>query len=342
MKPPIATFLTTLALALCPAGGSLGAQDRPGELRPLDPPAVAPAPLDSRESRAMSEALSRAIERGWESLHLLTRCPPSAQLDSVEIFGSGIGVWNSSRQFTIPADAIRRTLSLLSDAGFAAMPAAARGERVSREAGPRLPRPGTEVTCQISLELDGLEKTVVQLRKGDQSEDLRELAAALLAVSRGHAERGITPAGLADALAKVASGELAPELLSVSVQRKPMAGQEGRGWLLAVRRQHGEARRFTPGGGFGEARRASLEAQEIRTLAELLTRDRLPTMPANLWSDVYTDLEVSVMRWGKSIQARQFDGLKPEALGVQQRAFDHLVDRLDQLSDRILKQAAGN
>ena len=65
-------------------------------------------------------------------------------------------------------------------------------------------------------------------------------------------------------------------------------------------------------------------------------------MPANLWSDVYTDLEVSVMRWGKSIQARQFDGLKPEALGVQQRAFDHLVDRLDQLSDRILKQAAGN
>ena len=100
---------------------------------------------------------------------------------------------------------------------------------MSREAGPRLPRPGTEVTCQISLELDGLEKTVVQLRKGDQSEDLRELAAALLAVSRGHAERGITPTGLADALAKVASGELAPELLSLSVQRKPMAGQEGRG-----------------------------------------------------------------------------------------------------------------
>jgi hypothetical protein len=290
----------------------------------------------------MSEALSRAIERGWESLHLLTRCPPSAQLDSVEILGSGVGVWNSSRQFAMPADAIRRTLSLLRDAGFAAMPAAARGERGSREAGPRLPRPGTEVTCQISLELDGLEKTVVQLRKGDQSEDLRELAAALLAVSRGHAEQGITPTGLADALAKVASGELAPELLSLSVQRKPMAGQEGSGWLLAVRRQHGEARSFTPEGGFGEARRARLEAREIRTLAELLTRDRLPTMPANLWSDVYTDLEVSVMRWGKSIQARQFDGLKPEALGVQQRAFDHLIARLDQLSDRILKQAAGN
>jgi len=339
MNCPIGTFLVTLALALGPQP-TLEAQDRPGELRPLDPPAVSHAPLDSREAQAMSEALSRAIERGWESLHLLTRCPPSARLDSVEVFGSGVGVWNSSRQFAMPADAIRRTLSLLRDAGFAAMPAAPRGERGSREEGPRLPRPGTEVTCQISLELDGLEKTVVQIRKGDQSEDLRELAAALLDLSRGHAERGITPTGLADALVKVASGELAPELLSLSVQRKPMAGQEGRGWLLAVRRQRAEVRPFTPGEGLGEARGASLDAPEIRALAELLTRDRLPTMPANLWSDVYTDLEVSVMRWGKSIQARRFDGLKPDALGQQQEAFDHLVGRLTQLSQRVLKPAS--
>jgi hypothetical protein len=339
MNRPGATLLVTLALALSrQAPGSLEAQERPGELRPLDPPAVPLGPLDSREAQAMSEALSRAIGRGWDSLHLVTRCPPSARLDSVEVFGSGVGVWNSSRQFEMPRETIRRILSLLRDAGFATMPSSPGGGQRSKEEGPTLPRPGTEVTCQISLELDGLEKTVVQLRKGEQSEDLRELAAALLALSRDHAQRGITPTGLADALARVASGELAPELLSVSAQRRPMAGQEGRGWLLAVRRQHAEARPFTPGEGFGEARQASLDAQEIRALAELLTRDGLPKMPRNLWSDVYTDLEVTVMRWGKSIQARQFDGLKPDALRDQQKAFDHIVDRLIQLSRRILEQ----
>jgi len=342
MNCPVATFLMTLAVA--PGGQATGpfdVQERPEELRPLDPPTVPLAPPDSREARAMSEALSRAIERGWESLHLMTRCPPSTGLDTLEVFGSGVAVWNGSRQFAMPADATRRILSLLRDAGFATMPSAPGGERRSKEHGPLLPRPGTEVTCQISLELDGLERTVVQLRKGEQSEDLRELAAALLAVSRGHAERGITPTGLADALARVASGELAPELLNLSAQRRPMAGQEGRGWLLAVRRQYAEARPFTPGEGVGEPRRERLDAQEIRALAELLTRDRLPTMPANLWSDVYTDLEVTVMRWGKSVQARRFDGLKPDALGDRQNAFDHLVDRLIQLSDRILSAPAG-
>jgi hypothetical protein len=335
------SLVVTLALALGgQAAGPLGAQDRPGEVRPLDPPAVPPPSLDSREVHAMSEALSRAIERGWESLHLLTRCPPSEELGSVEVFGSGVGIWDSSRQFVVPKDAIRRMLALLRDAGFAAMPAAPDGEGGSLE-GPRLPRPGTEVTCQVSLELDGLEKTVVQLRKGGQSEDLRQLAGALLALSRGHAERGITPAGLADALARVASGELAPELLRLSVQRRPTPGQDGAGFVLAVRRQHAEARPFTPGGGFGEPRRVRLEAQEIRDLAGLLVRDRAPALPVNLWSDVYTDFEVSVMRWGRSIQARRFDGLKPDARGDQQKAFEHLLAGLLQLSHRVLKPGDG-
>ena len=314
----------TLALALRPeAAASFEAQDRP---KPVGTPA-----------EAMAQALSHAIDVGWKSLHLLTRCPPSTSLDSVEVFGSGVAVWNSSRQFEMPADTIRLLLTRLRDAGFATMPAAHGGKYGSPPDGRTPPRPATEVTCLISLELDGVEKEVVQLRKGDQSEDLRALAAALLELSRGHAERGITPTGFADALAKVASGALAPELFSLSLQRKPTAGQ-GRGWLLEIRRQHVEARPFAPDKGFGGLCRAPLDAQEIRSLAELLGRERLPTLPANLWSLAYTDLDVSVMRWGKSIQARQFDGLKPDALGDQQKAFDHLVDRLTQLTDRILQQ----
>jgi hypothetical protein len=129
MKHSIGAFAVILAVALSPrTAATLDAQDRPGELRPLDPPAVPPAQPDPRDVQEMSETLSRAIERGWQSLHLLTRCPSSTRLDSVEVFGSGVGVWNSSRQFDMPSETIRRMLSLLRDAGFAAMPVAAGGE----------------------------------------------------------------------------------------------------------------------------------------------------------------------------------------------------------------------
>jgi hypothetical protein len=298
--------------------------------------ALASASRIDPQAEAMSAALPHAIEAGWKSLHLLTRCPPSAQLDSVEVFGSGVAVWNGSRQFELPAETIHRILVRLRDAGFATMPAAHGGRSSPLQEGPRPPRPATEVTCLISLELDGAEKEVVQLRKGSQSEELRLLAAALLDLARGHAERGITPTGLDDALAKLASGVLAPELFGLSLQKRPTSGP-GEGSLLVIRRQRAEARPLAPAGGWGAARSTLLDASEICSLAELLVRDRLPTMPANLWSEVYTDLDVSVMRWGKSIQARQFDGLEPDALGARQKAYDHLVGRLNELAERILQ-----
>ena len=79
--------------------------------------------------------------------------------------------------------------------------------------------------------------------------------------------------------------------------------------MLAVRRRNAEARPVASGGGFADARRTSLDATEIRALAEVLTRARVEAIHANLWSEAYTDFDISVMRWGKSVQARQFDGL---------------------------------
>jgi len=44
-----------------------------------------------------------------------------------------------------------------------------------------------------------------------------------------------------------------------------------------------------------------------------------------------------VMRWRKSIQARQFDGMERSDLGDQQKAFDGLIEGVRELSLRILK-----
>jgi hypothetical protein len=320
-----------------PGVGLYGLEGPRRHVHPVDHPPPGSTLTDSRESEEFSEALARAAEGGWEGLHLLTRCPSSRRVEALEVFGSGVAVWNSARQFRLPAEEIRRILSVLKVAGFAVMPTAYGGEPASLKESPKVPRAGAEITCQISLELDGQLKTVVQLRKGEQSKELRDLAGAVLEISRSHAEQGISPTGLEDALARIASGELAPELLSLSVHRKPMAGQAGEGRHLSVRRQNGETRPVTDAAA-RELRRRHLEAEEVRALAGLLLRCGFPEMPANLWSEIYTDVDVSVMRWRKSIQARQFAGMGRAKGGAGQKGFDHLLEGLAELEKGITQQ----
>jgi len=338
MKGLLAAVSIALALSVVAQGRASSDSQKPTqEIRPLDQPVARPERPETEEDRILAGALSRAIDSGWQSLHLVTRCPSSRQTDSLEVFGTGVAVWNSSRQFEMPAATIRQVLAVLKDAGFASMPAAFGGETEPVEEAPEVPRPGAEVTCQISVELDGHEKTVVQLREGDQSRRLADLATAVLDLARSHARQGVSPTGLQDALARLATGELAPQLLGLSVHLKTLDGDPGGGWMLAIRGQHAEARSFAAGAGYGEARRVLLDAEEIRTLARRLVRGGVAALPANLWAQTYTDLDVSVMRWRKSIQARQFDGMEPGDLGDQQKAFDALIEGVRELNLRIMK-----
>jgi hypothetical protein len=322
-----------------PRIGAHGGEGPPRDVHPVDQSSPGSTLPDPREAEVFSEALERAAKGEWQGLHLLTRCPSSRRLDALEVFGSGVAVWNSARQFRLPVEEIRRILSVLKDAGFGAMPPAYGGEPGSLKHSPKVPKAGAEVTCQISLELDGEVKTVVQLRKGDQSREFRDLASAVLELSRSHAQHGVSPTGLEDALARVARGELAPELLSLSIQRKPMGGQRGEGRHLTLRRQTAETRPMTETAATTEVHRRQLAAEEVRSLAELLRRCDFAGMPANLWSETYTDLDVSVMRWRKSIQARQFAGMGPGDRGAQQKAFDLLLEGLTELEKGITKES---
>jgi hypothetical protein len=304
-------------------------------IQPLDEAAETSSPPDPQAVAAMSGALTNAITAGWQDLHLVVRCPAPEQSDSLEVFGDGVGIWNMERQLSLPRGVLQEMLSTLQSYNFAAMPYAFGGEAKPLQRRTKTPPAGAEVACQIALELDGLSKTVIQMRKGEQSADLRNLAEQLLGLARPYAKEGLTASGLQDALDKVANGDFAPELFALSVQQKPMGGQKGEGWILSIRRMEAQARSLAAGYGEPEAVTADLDSEMIQSLARLLHTSRVAEMPVNMWAEVYTDFGVGVMRWRKSIQARQFDGMRPEDLGEQQEAFDALIAELDKLYRQV-------
>jgi hypothetical protein len=305
------------------------------QIQPVDEAAESSPQPDPQAVAAMSGALTKALAAGWQDLHLVVRCPAHEQSDSLEVFGDGVGIWNMERQLSLPREVLQEMLSTLQSNSFAAMPYAFGGKAKPLQKRTKTPPAGAEIACQIALELDGSSKTVIQMRKGEQSAELRKLAEHLLSLARPHAEEGLTASGLQDALDKVAKGDFAPVLFGLSVHQKPMGGQEGEGWVLSIRRMEAQARSLAAGSGDLKAVTVSLDSEMIQSLARLLGTSRVAEMPANVWAEVYTDFGVGVMRWRKSIQARQFDGMKPEDLGEQQEAFDALIAELDKLYQQV-------
>lgn len=310
------------------------------QARPVDQNPDIPRQPDPKEIHALRQALTQAVTEGWQDFHLQTRCPGPDDLDSLEVFGNGVGVWNMESQIRLPAATIRRMLSTLLAADFAAMPTSFGGKARPLTESPRMPPAGAEIACQISLDLDEVSKTVIQMRKGEQSTELQNLAGSLLDLARPYVDKGVTPNGLEDSLAKVANGELAPELLSLSVHRKPMGGQEGDGWLLVIRLGVVEVRSVSAKSDHEPPHRMELGAEQIRALAAFLNQKGLAAMPVNLWARIYTDLDAGVMRWRKSIQARQFDGMQPGDLGDRQEAFDALIAELESLRNRAIQEGS--
>jgi hypothetical protein len=146
---------------------------------------------------------------------------------------------------------------------------------------------------------------------------------------------GATVASLEEGLDKIARGELAPELLTLQLLRRPedAHASEG-GWMLRI--EGGEARlsRISDAG-WSAPRRLRLSAAEVADLARALAAAHPGDLPANLYSTWYQDLQIDVLNRTKSIQARQFARMTPETHGEKQQRFDRLVSALEALEARF-------
>jgi hypothetical protein len=294
-----------------------------------------------RETAALRRALERAIAEpaARDSLRLAVECRRDEGFAGVRVFGNGVGIWNDERQFRLDPGQIGSLLRALQAADFLALDEIYGGPPKT----PPKPAGGgagmaTMVTCRVELALDGRDKQVLQLEKGEQSPVLKRLAEDLLAACEAPARSGLAAASLRDGLEKIARGELAPEAWVVVLHRKPDAGAPAPGFLLRVLGSQISVQSYDPQAGYGETVVADLRPEEIRTLAaELAARDPA-AWPSNLYAEDYTDLSFQVLNHKKSIQARQFAGMEPGTGAPHQQAFEEVFALLDRLHSTVVDQ----
>lgn len=324
IRPVTALFLLA-ALTACSGAPAPETSARPGG---GGEPATGGDPL----SRALDTALER---RSWDDLRLESECQDDAgRLRSVTLFGSGVGIWNRARQFPLERERLLGLLEELRRAGFGAMREAHGGKDDPEPGAPAAW--GLEMICRVRLALDGVEKQSYQLSEGRQDAGLKKLAEQILSVGEELGPSGLAASSLEDGLARIARGELAPEALTLQLQRQPddPSSREG-GWILRV--EHGKAQIsfHDLDTGWTDPRQVRLSREETAGLARQLAEVRPEDLPANLYSSWYEDLEIRVLNQKKSLQARRFAHLTPETHGEKQKRFDQLVAVLENLEKRV-------
>lgn len=314
----LAAFLLLPVLTACSGAPAPETPSRPGSDMESETPAT---------GAAITRALDAALAHGsWQALRLDAECQEdgAGRLRSVRLFGTGVGIWNNERQFSVSRERLLNLLGELRRAGFGAMPESY-GEEDEEDW-------GLQMICRVRLVLDGEDKQSYQLTKGPRSAKLKSLAETILAVGAELGPSGVTAASLEDGLDKIARGELAPEALTLQLHRQPEDPKsiEG-GWILRV--EDGSAQISLPSAEaeWTEPRRVALAREEVAGLARQLAAVRPGELPVNLYSTWYEDLEIRVLNRKASLQARRFANLTPETHGEKQKRFEQLVAAIEGL-----------
>lgn len=331
-----------LMLALCTASACAGARGLRSEgpqTRSAAPQEISREPQDpERQSNRgeLTTALREALQAGDVDWGLNTWCLMDSGPQSLTVFKGGVAVWGNRKQFLLGHSQARTILKSLLDHDLAGMHASYGGEE-----DPRVPHSkfATRIICQIDLETGRFRKSSVQFYGGLQYGPLRALAEELLGFGETYGSSGVGAESLSEGLRKISQGELAPELLSLIINRQPgtvSSRDESPGWLLKV-----QARRvsWVPLPLDPDTPELQIEAgpDEIQRLAEQLWSAGIEKLPGNLYAEGYTDLSLAILDHRKTIQARPFARMDRNAHGVEQGRFDQILRVLYELQERVQK-----
>jgi len=246
---------------------------------------------------------------------------------SARLFGNGVGIWNDRAQIRLSRPEILSIASALKEARFGAMPSQL-GDESDK----------VRLRGKIVVSIAGKTKGVVQLANGEQSEALSALASRILRLAGERAGTGVTAASLAEALAKLSTGVLAPETLRLTALRRPERPDAGgRGWLLQLEGRQALARPVARGG-YGKQKRLELSDAEARSIFGALRESSPDSLPSNLYASDYTEVRIEVLQWSRDLLARPSPNVTPETHGDRQKVFDRIVERLTRLEDRVEKE----
>jgi hypothetical protein len=266
----------------------------------------------SRPNRSLARALDD-VAHGvvTDGFRVRVEWSRSGRMVSAEIYGSGAGIWNDERAFRVTSVEIADIARALREARFAAMP-----ERFGEAESDFLTMRG-----KVNVAVGDAAKTVVQIDRGPQSDELANLAAAILARAEAASRNGIAATSLTDGLEKIASGAIPAEALRVTAQQRGAAG-----FLLQIRGGEATARRFEPKSGYGPPRRMRVAAAEIVEIV----KDGAAIQNAH--APEYTELRVEILGRAEERMAR------PESPNTRDARFDAAIDALRGIAERALAQ----
>jgi hypothetical protein len=252
---------------------------------------------------------------------------------SARVFGNGVGIRDERSQFRLSRPEVLSIASALREARFGAMPAQF-GEEGDK------PKLRGKMTVSIAGKTQG----VVQLAEGDQSEEFSALASRILKIVSERAKTGVTASSLADALAKLSTGALAPEVLRLTVVHRPEKPDAAvRGWILQLDGRQAVARPMSREG-YGSPKQLELTPADTRSLAGALQQSGPEGLPYNLYASDYTELRIEALQWSRDLLARRVPNITAQTHGDRQKAFDRVIEvmaRLEARVEREGREAAG-
>jgi hypothetical protein len=287
--------------------------------------APAAAGIERPTSGELDAALKTARGEQPPGYHLVVHRTDEAGQRSLEVFPSGVGIWNHTAQVVL-APALRSSLlEILRERGFAAMEPSYGGKGK-----PGLQQAAIRITCRVALEIDGLQKSSVQQADGEQSAELAALADAILDRVEPLAEDAVTAADLTDGLRKLADGRLAAEALSLRFVRLP-AAKDHAGSILMIRGGEESRRAYVPGRHIGDEVVAPVSAAGLEAVAKALLAADVASLPVNLKSADHVELEVAVLGRRTTVVGRDFSRAVVD--DAAQNRFDKLMDFLGEFED---------
>ena len=275
------------------------------------------------DAKDLETALQRGIDDPGIPFQLQVNCVDQKGNRAMEIFAGGAAIWNRRSQVMLSAGVRSALLQDLLFQGFA---------RFERHYGghgqPEKTAAAARMTCRIHLDIEGLQKTSVQQAGGEQSTALAGLATLLLDEVENHKESAVTPDSLQDALEKLASGRLAPQMLKLRFVSLPADDADTEGAILRIQGGKVSRQAYSPGRAIGERGWRTLDHRQYSELLETLRETRLEDLPNNLYSQDRVDFEIQVLGHKKVVIARPFAALEADSRDAGQPRFDALVRAL--------------
>jgi hypothetical protein len=258
----------------------------------------------------------------------------------VRVFESGVAIWGGERQFLLQDSEITDLLQQLVTADFSSLP-----DRYGGTAEPdrMQAKSALSVECSLSVSLDGVEKEVIQVNRGEQSESFARLVNGLLDSCEESASEGVGAESLEEGLEMIASGALDPVTFELHFQVMAdgtAPGESVTEFVLGVEGQRATVRLRDPVDGYSEPSQLELTGNELSELAWKLAGAAPSRFLKSLWAPSYTDLSVRVLNHKMSLVARPYSGVDEETHGELQQDFDATIELLDALRERVLNEGA--